>query len=38
LHAGLVQRVLASGETSAKPGDEKHDPWPREDIFCHHDE
>jgi N-acetylglucosamine-6-phosphate deacetylase len=36
LHAKLVQRVLASGETLAKTDDEKQDPWPREDIFCHH--
>lgn len=38
LHAKLVQRVLASAETMAKPSDEKQDPWPREDIFCHHDD
>ncbi|HEX4149306.1 MAG TPA: amidohydrolase family protein [Pirellulales bacterium] len=36
LHAKLVQRVLASGEPLSKGEDEKHDPWPREDIFCHH--
>ena len=36
--ARLVQRVLASGEASEKPGDEDKDDdnWPREDIFCDH--
>ncbi len=38
LKAKLVQRVLASGEPAAKPGEDDHDHWPREDLFCgHHD-
>jgi len=38
LKAKLVQRVLASGEPSAAPGEGDGDRWPREDLFCgHHD-
>lgn len=36
LHAKLVQRVLASGEASEKPGEGQGDNWPREDEFCGH--
>jgi N-acetylglucosamine-6-phosphate deacetylase len=36
LHARLVQRVLASGESAAGADDEGRDRWPREDIFCEH--
>ena len=36
LRARLVQRILASGEESEKPGDDQKDRWPREDIFCEH--
>ncbi|REK06754.1 MAG: hypothetical protein DWQ37_22170 [Planctomycetota bacterium] len=35
LRAKLVQRVLASGEPAAKPGDDEGERWPREDLFCH---
>jgi N-acetylglucosamine-6-phosphate deacetylase len=38
LKARLVQRVLASGEPAAAPGEGAEDLWPREDLFCgHHD-
>lgn len=38
LKAKLVQRVLASGEPAAAPGEGDGDRWPREDLFCgHHD-
>jgi N-acetylglucosamine-6-phosphate deacetylase len=36
LRAKLVQRVLASGDPTEKPGDDARDRWPREDIFCEH--
>jgi imidazolonepropionase-like amidohydrolase len=36
LRARLVQRVLASGDATEKPGDDAKDRWPREDIFCEH--
>jgi N-acetylglucosamine-6-phosphate deacetylase len=37
MRAALIQRVLASGEpTSTETG--RKDQWPREDIFCHHDD
>ncbi len=36
LRATLVQRILASGEEAAKPGESDGDNWPREDEFCHH--
>lgn len=37
MRAALVQRVLASGETMSRPGEERQDPslsWPRYDEFC----
>jgi N-acetylglucosamine-6-phosphate deacetylase len=38
LKARLVQRVLASGEPAAAPGEDAEVRWPREDLFCgHHD-
>jgi imidazolonepropionase-like amidohydrolase len=37
MHAALVQRILASGEASEGPDDNRRDRWPREDIFCGHD-
>jgi len=37
MHAALVQRILASGEASEGPDDNRRDQWPREDIFCGHD-
>ncbi|MEX0710810.1 MAG: amidohydrolase family protein [Pirellulales bacterium] len=36
MRAALVQRVLASGEAVESPDEARQDPWPREDIFCHH--
>lgn len=36
LRSKLVQRILASGDPTEKPGDDKKDRWPREDIFCGH--
>lgn len=35
--AALIQRVLASGEPAAGPGEGLKDPWPREDVVCGHD-
>jgi N-acetylglucosamine-6-phosphate deacetylase len=38
MRATLVQKILRSGQTMAKPGEENPDEqelWPREDIFCH---
>jgi N-acetylglucosamine-6-phosphate deacetylase len=40
-HAALVQRVLSTKAEQMKPEDEDRaagDEWPREDIFCPHDE
>ncbi len=37
MHAALVQRILASGESSEGPDEGRRDQWPREDIFCEHD-
>lgn len=38
IKARLIQRVLASGEAAAAPGEGAEDLWPREDLFCgHHD-
>jgi len=39
MRAALVQRILASGETMAEPGEStgrQRELWPREDIFCGH--
>jgi N-acetylglucosamine-6-phosphate deacetylase len=36
LRATLVQRVLASGESAEKAGENERDRWPREDVFCEH--
>lgn len=37
LRAKLVQRILASGEPAAGPGEGDRERWPREDLFCGHD-
>ncbi len=37
MRAALVQRVLASGESMSRPGEERQDPslsWPRYDEYC----
>lgn len=39
MRAALVQRILASGEPMAEPGESagrQRELWPREDIFCGH--
>ena len=36
MRAALIQRVLASGEETAGPDDEKQERYPREDVFCPH--